>query len=278
MNANISAEHSDLEYEYSEDQLTEKPGAEPIIEKDLEAPKAKSRFSRKKIITVVVVCAMVGAIFQFLNNRDKTAENGSQPEIEQTAKLVKKEKPVAEKPVASQTVAEVAQPKPVTKPQATVVKAVEPEITKPEPTAFEQLEKSPSLVKAATTTQYQPEIKELQSGLSTVNQSVNGLQKTLVALATSVQALSNQVEQLSKEQKAKSAVSAAQTKPEVKAQYYLKAIIAGRAWIESEAGDLTTVKVGDEVKGYGTITAIDPENALVTTSAGGAIKHAPNDS
>ncbi|HVV69312.1 MAG TPA: hypothetical protein VHE99_09840 [Gammaproteobacteria bacterium] len=277
MNANTSAEHPDLEYEYTEDQLTEKPGTEPIIEKELEAPKAKSRFSRKKIITVVVVCAMVGAIFQFLNNRDKAAENGSQPEIEQTAKVVKKAKPVAEKPIARQNIAEVVQSKPAIKPQLTVTKVAEPEITKQEPTAIEQLEKLPAPATSVATTQYQPEIKELQTGLNTVNQSVSGLQQTLLTLTNSVQALSNQVAQLSKEQKAKS-VAMAQAKPEVKVQYYLKAIITGRAWIESETGDLTTVKVGDELPSYGTITAIDPENATVTTSAGGTIKHAPNDS
>ena len=63
MNANTSAEHTDLEYEYTEDQLTERPGAEPVMDQELLAPKANSRFSRKKIIMVVVVCAMVGAIF-----------------------------------------------------------------------------------------------------------------------------------------------------------------------------------------------------------------------
>ena len=169
----------------------------------------------------------------------------------------------------------VVQHKSVAQVQPIVAKEAVPEITRQEPTALEQLEKAAP--KTVATTQYQPEIKELQSGLGEVNQSVTGLQKTLVTLTASVQALSNQVEQLSKEQKAKAA-SVPQAKPVVKTEYYLKAIITGRAWVESATGDLTTVKVGDELKGYGTITAIDPENATVTTSEGATIKHAPNDS
>jgi type IV secretory pathway VirB10-like protein len=265
MNANAATEKkNDLEYQYSEDQLTEKPAKEPIIQADLPVEKP-ARFSRKKIILGIVICAMVGAIFQFLNHRDKAAEYGSQQEIEAAAKASKQQQPI--KPVAVKKPVEPVAEKPVEAPKpkpAPVEKKLE-EIFKPEP-----VKEAP-----ATSAKYDSEINGLQSGLSEVNQSVSGLQKTLTTLAASVQTLSNQVEQLNKEQEKQKAAAA---KPEVKIDYYLKSIITGRAWVESEAGELTTVKVGDELPGYGKITAINPEDGLVDTSSGTAIKFAPGDS
>ncbi len=276
MNANVAAEKSDLEYQYSEDQLTEEHGSEAMVEVEPELPaeKTSSRFSRKKIITGIIICTMVGAIFQFLNSRDKAAEQGTQIEVEETAKAIKKEQAAAAlKPVQQKTESKLVIP-----PQPVVASENKPVVSMAEPSHLERELEKVIPAEPATTKKYEPEIAKLQSGLQEVNQSVSGLQDTLVSLTASVKALSNQVEQLGKEQKAKPAPAVVAAKPEVKVEYYLKSLIAGRAWVESSTGELTTVKVGDELPGYGTITAIDPEETLVKTSSGTAIKNAPNDS
>jgi hypothetical protein len=61
-------------------------------------------------------------------------------------------------------------------------------------------------------------------------------------------------------------------KPKKKMTYRIQAVVEGRAWIQSSAGSNMTVKVGDEVKDYGTITKIDAVNSVVETSSGRVIK------
>ena len=61
-------------------------------------------------------------------------------------------------------------------------------------------------------------------------------------------------------------------KPKKKMTYRIQAVVEGRAWIQSSAGSNMTVKVGDEVKDYGTITKIDAINSVVETSSGRVIK------
>ncbi|MFN7098565.1 MAG: hypothetical protein ACK4PR_13580, partial [Gammaproteobacteria bacterium] len=52
------------------------------------------------------------------------------------------------------------------------------------------------------------------------------------------------------------------------ADYYVQAIIPGRAWLKNSSGQIITVAPGDPVPGYGTVTNIDAQNGVVTTSSG----------
>lgn len=62
------------------------------------------------------------------------------------------------------------------------------------------------------------------------------------------------------------------------AQFYVKAMIQGRAWLVSPDGMKTvTISSGDYLPGYGLIEDIDPGKGIVTTSAGGIIQYNPQD-
>lgn len=60
--------------------------------------------------------------------------------------------------------------------------------------------------------------------------------------------------------------------------YHLKAVVPGRAWIQSTTGLLTTVKVGDSLSGYGVVKAINATQGWVGTSSGRVIQYGPYDS
>ncbi len=55
---------------------------------------------------------------------------------------------------------------------------------------------------------------------------------------------------------------------EPKMIYTVQAIIPGRAWLKSDAGDTVTVAEGDVLKGYGRVTKIDPYDGVVVIDTG----------
>ncbi|NBX84530.1 MAG: hypothetical protein EBQ95_02845 [Gammaproteobacteria bacterium] len=52
-----------------------------------------------------------------------------------------------------------------------------------------------------------------------------------------------------------------------KMEYFVQAIIPGRAWIVNEKGQAMTVRVGSEIPGYGTVKEIDPPEGRVVMSS-----------
>lgn len=60
--------------------------------------------------------------------------------------------------------------------------------------------------------------------------------------------------------------------------YYIKALIQGRAWLTTADGSRTiTVSSGDYLPGYGLIEQIDPYQGTVTTGSGAVIEYNPAD-
>lgn len=51
-------------------------------------------------------------------------------------------------------------------------------------------------------------------------------------------------------------------------QYFVQAVVPGRAWLRGADGTTTTIAVGDTLSGYGKIKSIDPYSGTVTTSTG----------
>ena len=61
-------------------------------------------------------------------------------------------------------------------------------------------------------------------------------------------------------------------------QYFIQALIPGRAWLVGENGTTVTVNVGSRLPGYGTIRVIDPNLGRVGTSSGKMIVYSQRDS
>ncbi len=61
-------------------------------------------------------------------------------------------------------------------------------------------------------------------------------------------------------------------------QYSLQAVIPGRAWLISSAGDTLTVREGTRIARYGVVRYIDAKRGRVLTSSGQMIQFSQNDS
>ncbi len=245
MNTKKSPEKPSEEYHYPEEQFGEEVTPPEPPEKETK-PKFR-KISRKKIFFVVIVIIIIGVIYQFLGQREKTVLESAKRELAQV------EAPVSPKQPAK---------------SASVAKTEKTEVTRPAALSAEQTRQLAQIAKQEAT------IKELQGAVKQANQSINDLNTALLSLANSVEALANQVVELRNVERVQG-VAATNAPPPM---FHLKAVISGRAWIESGKGRLITVKVGDNLPGYGEVTGINPGDGLVNTSSGAVITYGLHDS
>lgn len=59
--------------------------------------------------------------------------------------------------------------------------------------------------------------------------------------------------------------------------YVVRAIVPGRAWIETSLGGPISVSVGDQIPGMGVVKTLDPALGEVTLESGDVIKYGPDD-
>lgn len=250
MNTKKPSEKSEnVEYHYPEEQFGEE--VTPPEEPPLQDQKAKSGFlklSRKKTMIVVAIVVVIGVIYQFLSKREQAVLESSKRE------LASVEAPITTKPTTKAT---------------STAKTTETQ-TQAAALTYEQSQQLAKVAKLEST------IQDLQTTVKQDNQAINDLNTALLSLANSVEVLSSQVRELSNAQQM-AVVAPVATGGQV-AQYHLKSVISGRAWLETGKGKLITVKVGDTIPGYGEVTSISPTEGLVGTSSGITITYGPNDS
>lgn len=109
-------------------------------------------------------------------------------------------------------------------------------------------------------------IDQNKQDIATINQNISNIVNTLQDVVKTLQKLTAPKKP---KKVAKKAVA-----PK---QYHVKAIVPGRAWLESSDGNLITLRVGDKLEGYGTIELISPRQGLVVTSTGAQIQYGVND-
>jgi intracellular multiplication protein IcmG len=151
------------------------------------------------------------------------------------------------------------------KPQAITVAPSQPEaaMTRSLQQLTEQTQNNQQAIAALQT-----QLQQLQSELSQITNSV-----TMVT--TQIQALAGEVRSLAKE-RALSQAKQGLRAPKV-TLYHLKALVPGRAWLQSPKGHMTTVTIGDRLPGYGIIQMINTEQGIVTTSSGAIIQYGAKD-
>jgi hypothetical protein len=165
----------------------------------------------------------------------------------------------------------VPQPKAAQKQQATPAKTV---VEANNSVAIERkpnIDLSPAPISAAGGA----EMVQLETQLQGVSQEVTEIKETLSGLISTLEVMAGQVQELREAQQLRPSTFMP-FKPKV--PYYLKAVIVGRAWLESGDGNLITVKQGDVIPEYGTINKIDHNEGWVETSSGLVIGYGRNDS
>lgn len=131
------------------------------------------------------------------------------------------------------------------------------------------------------------QIKQLETLITNMANSIDQLNRTLSAMDNRVLSLTETVDALSQDltnvkriiieedldltgaatvkfsnQKPSKPISSSST------TYTVHAIIPGRAWLKSSTGQIITVREGDKVGDFGTVAVIDSANGLVRTSSG----------
>lgn len=112
---------------------------------------------------------------------------------------------------------------------------------------------------------------------------ITELNNTIALYATKVDEQSRVIEQLVVQA---SALKHAQTKRHIVSrkriapslQYYIQAVIPGRAWLIASNGSTLTVREGTLIQGLGKVTLIDPRQGRVLTSSGKVVRFSQEDS
>lgn len=132
----------------------------------------------------------------------------------------------------------------------------------------------------------QTQVSDLSSQLASMNSSVT-------TMMSNFKMLNDQLAQLAvtlqNQAKAAPVVTPRKTHPQARwdghaaasqraVQYRLQAVIPGRAWLISSAGDTLTVREGTRIARYGVVRYIDAKRGRVLTSSGQMIQFGQNDS
>jgi intracellular multiplication protein IcmG len=113
------------------------------------------------------------------------------------------------------------------------------------------------------------ELNKTQTALSKLNTDVNNLNSAVQKLSKATQTLARRQAELILYGKGKFKVP--------KVVYHVKAIVPGRAWLESSDGTIVTVRPGTRLNHYGTVTKIDDRQGIVKTDLGLVIKYGAGD-
>lgn len=137
-------------------------------------------------------------------------------------------------------------------------------------------------------------VSGLEQAVVQVGQTQENLQNQIAGLSSAVSEIQNNLALMSQKitdlsqkkpaEKAKKTIEHKPVKKVVKkmpvspaSTYYVKALIQGRAWLQSNNGATFTVGVGDSLAGYGIVQNIDANSGTVTTSSGKIIGFMPLD-
>jgi len=119
-------------------------------------------------------------------------------------------------------------------------------------------------------------LSEHDAGLNEIRSRLNDIGSSISQVNEGLKLLHQQLVMQQKEIKEVKQLKLAKTDV-VRETYYVKAIVAGRAWVANESGKTTTVSEGDKIPGYGVIELIDPEHGFLVTSSGDVMRYHPED-
>lgn len=138
------------------------------------------------------------------------------------------------------------------------------------------------------------EMDVLKSKFAQLNDQMNKQRDTIEGLNFSLSQLQAQSTvtnellqklnaQWTAQQAKEQAAEAAKKKPKIAAKpvekitYYVKAMVPGRAWLQSSKGNAITVRVGDMLPDAGKIAVMNIDQGIVVTNNGTVIEYKPDD-
>lgn len=261
--------HDETEYQFNDaEDATFEPASEAAGASQPDDSGRKKRSSTSKalitLIILVVAAFIVYKIFTFFAAPKIKATTAMVPITSTIQKSTKATKPA---PTIAQQLA------PTTTTQATE------QVPTPVVSDAEQTRQTMSnLVKAvgdvqsssndinAKLTQNDSRMNSLEQQIADLNNSLSQLHDGLLNVQANLvqtQALEKQIKYYKQQLNVLTA-----RKIRLKKQYFVQAVVPGRAWLRGADGTATTVAVDDSLPGYGKIKSIDPYSGTVTTSTG----------
>lgn len=194
-------------------------------------------------------------------------------------------------PVEEQIITPITQQEPVAQVAPPSTPAIEMPVSAPTQRAPEPEKSTVTSQVVATDTStdiaLSNKLREQQQAIDAISDDTQFLEKSHTEMNQKIDKLSKQLEQVidqldnmmeeakEKQVAQKRAAEAKKQQIEAKKQppvtYNLRAIVEGRAWLESTSGVEATVSVGQSLKDYGTVLGIYVNQGLVTTSSGRVI-------
>lgn len=132
------------------------------------------------------------------------------------------------------------------------------------------------------------EIDKLSQQVDSLRSSMSDLQTTIQSLNTSLQDITSQLQQqnamIANQETLLKALQPPPKKIVVirrhtrRMNYYIDAIIPGRAWLKRDDGTTLTISAGDKIPGYqGVVSSVEPQAGQVILTTGEVITFRPDD-
>jgi intracellular multiplication protein IcmG len=128
----------------------------------------------------------------------------------------------------------------------------------------------------------QKQIRDVTQTVGSMTASLNDIKQSMEQINEKMEQQSQQMVRLQSIKRTKRRASTPSVKkvtPKVEqTQYYIQAIIPGRAWLMSTKGAMLTVSRGSAVPGYGDVRLINPKLGRIFMSSGRVIQFSQADS
>jgi intracellular multiplication protein IcmG len=120
-----------------------------------------------------------------------------------------------------------------------------------------------------------------QDHMQTLDQKVSDVQKSMTELERVIGNLNTQLTQQAMAAKIEKQIQSQRKQVQnkrirVQKQYFVEAVIPGRAWLRGADGSALTVTVGDHLEGYGQVLSVNSYDGTVATSSGTKILYGIN--
>jgi intracellular multiplication protein IcmG len=266
------------EYHFSDDQVSyeiDPDSKETATTTSSESLGAKLNRSRRLVIGIVVFIVLVGIVYKML------APTSSQP--------LDFDKQVGAAKVTTTTTTQAQNPSvtmPSTQEMPSTVSsappAQQPSVVPAVPTGEAQqksvmdrlayVEQQNSAMLDLLQTQYAQKMTDYETQNTQLRTQVQELNTRIAGMEVAFHQMTKILRGMSGPAAMSGEVGIVPSKPLVpKMAYTVQAIIPGRAWLKSDAGDTVTVAEGDVLKDYGRITKIDPYDGVVNIDTGNKV-------
>lgn len=265
-NENNEEYQDEGEYHFSDDQANYTVEAEMSPTSSAVAVSPKEKFIEKikehrRLITGLILFFVLMIIVYKLITPTQTNPTATTDFTAAPAKI----------PAKTMTSTVVQSPAPVTTTVSVPSAPLQPPVIAPAPTVQDRLialEQQNSQIMNALQSEYAQRMSSYEAQNKDVEDKLEKLNARITNIETALTQLIPVVQGLNKSAQAATTTSPKRTTAETKVPYTVEAIIPGRAWLKTEAGDTVTVAEGDVVKGLGRVRRINPYDGVVEIDTG----------